>query len=137
MAQNLNFVTTNPAQWQDRITELQVATQLDEANFLAVAEYTAAGAIVPGGKAFLKTGAASAFTLALPLAGAQLTGGQDGAVMKIVAVDAEAYTVTTPANGLNGADHIATFGAAVADNVTLEAFGGVWYVTGNTGVTLS
>ena len=76
---------------------------LDEANNFAVAEYTSAGAIALGGKAYLKTGTAGAMTLALPRAGAQSAGGQDGMVMRITALDAQDYTVTTPADGINGA----------------------------------
>ena len=37
MSQSVNFQTTNPAQLTDRVTELQIAVQLDEANNLAVA----------------------------------------------------------------------------------------------------
>jgi hypothetical protein len=137
MAQNVNFQTTNPAQLNDRVTELQIAVQLDEANALAVAEYTAAGAIALGGKAYLKTGTAGAMTLAQPLAGAQNAGGNDGMVMKIIALDAEAYVVTTSANGINGNKDTATWTAAVGNNMTLEAFGGVWYATGLVGVALT
>lgn len=137
MSQAVNFQTTNPAQLTDRATEMQIAIQLDEANNLAVAEYTGAGAIALGGKAYLKTGAASAMTLKLPLAGPQLQGGNDGMTMKITALDAEAYVVTTPASGINGADDTATFGGAIGDSITLEAFGGAWFATSLTGVTLS
>jgi hypothetical protein len=138
MSQSVNFQTTNPAQFPDRLTELQVAVQLDEANNFAVAEYTAAGAIALGGKAFLKAGSAAAMTLALPLAGAQNAGGQDGLRMSIVALDAYDYTVTTPADGINGADDTATFGGAAGDNIELIAFGGAWYTIGTPkGVTLS
>lgn len=43
MAQNVNFQTTNPAEFPDRLTELQIAVQLDEQNNLAEAVYTSAG----------------------------------------------------------------------------------------------
>ena len=69
MTQAVNFQSTNPAEFPDRLTQLQIAVELDEANNFGVAEYTGAGAIAPGGKAFLKTGTAGAMTLALPLAG--------------------------------------------------------------------
>ena len=137
MSQTVNFQTTNPAQFTDRVTELQIAVQLDEANNFAVAEYTSPGAIALGGRAFLKTGTAGAMTLALPRAGAQSAGGQDGLRLTITALDAEAYTVTTPADGINGADDTATFGAAIGDSITLDAFGGTWLATTLTGVTLS
>ena len=137
MTQSVNFQTTNPAEFPDRLTQLQIAVELDEANNFAVAEYTGAGAIAPGGKAFLKTGTAGAMTLALPLAGPQNAGGQDGMAMIITALDAEAYTVTTPADGYNGADHIATFGGDIGDSIYLLAYGGTWLVTQNNGITLS
>ncbi len=137
MTQAVNFQSTNPAEFPDRLTQLQIAVELDEANNFGVAEYTGAGAIAPGGKAFLKTGTAGAMTLPLPLAGAQSAGGQDGMAMIITALDAEAYTVTTPADGYNGADHVATFGGAIGDSILLLAFGGTWLVTQNNGITLS
>ena len=111
--------------------------QLDELNNLAVAEYTSAGAITPGGKAFLKTGTAGAMTLALPLAGPQLLGGNDGMTMKIIALDAHAYVVTTPADGINGADDTATFAGRSAMPSPLESFRWNWVATGLNGVTLS
>ena len=126
--QSVNFQTTNPAEFPDRLTELQIAVQLDEANNLPVAEYTSAGAIALGGKAFLKTGAASAMTLAQPLSGAQNAGGNDGMEMEIIALDAEAYTVTTATDGINGTGDTLTASAAVGDTVKLVAFGGVWYI---------
>jgi hypothetical protein len=137
MAQATNFQTTNPAQFPDRLTELQIAVELDEANNFAVAEYTVAGAIALGGKAYLKTGTAGAFTLAAPLAGAQSAGGNDGMVMKITALDAEAYVVTCATDSINGNKDTATFGGAIGDSITLEAFGGAWLATGLNGVTLS
>ena len=128
MSVAVNFQTTNPAQLNDRVTELQVAAQLDEANNLGVAEYTSAGAItVAGGTTFLKTGTAGTMTLAQPLAGAQLNGGQDGLTLEIVNLDAEAYTVTTASNGINGNKHVATSAGAIGDTLRLIAFGGTWY----------
>jgi hypothetical protein len=134
----VNFQTTNPAEFPDRQTQMQIAVQLDEANNFAVAEYTVAGAIALGGKAFLKTGAASAMTLAAPTPGAQNSGGQDGLRMSLVALDAFAYVVTAPADSINGADDTMTFGAAIGDSIELLAFGGLWYTIGTPkGVTLS
>ena len=133
----INQQTTNPEQLNDRVSAVQIAQALDELNNLAVAQYTAAGAITPGGKAYLKAGSAAAMTLALPIAGAQLNGGNDGMVTKIIAQDAYAYTVTTPANGINGNKDTATWTAAVGNTLTLEAFGGEWYATGLQGVALT
>ena len=95
---------------------------------VASTPYTAAGAIAPTGVAVLKTGAASAMTLVAPPAGATLT---------IVAADAEAYVVTTPANKINGADDTMTFAGAVGDSIQLASYNGIWYVVAKNGVTLS
>ena len=133
----INQLTTNPDQLNDRATAIQIAQQLDEANCLAVALYTVAGAIVGFGKAFLKTGTAGAFTLAQPTPGSQLNSGNDGATLIITALDAEAYTVTTAASGIIGASHVITFGAAIGDSVMLIAYNGVWYVVSFNGSSLT
>jgi hypothetical protein len=138
----INFQTTNPAQLNDRVTELQIALVLDETNAAAGASgtaklYTAAGAIQTFGTVLLKTGTAGAMTLALPAAGAQ-PAGQDGVHLSIVALDAEAYVVTTPANGINGADDTMTWAAAIGNSIELIAYNGGWvtFLTSK-GITLS
>jgi hypothetical protein len=105
-----------------------VPAALASAAAVASTTYTAAGAIAPTGVAVLKTGAASAMTLVAPPTGATLT---------IVAADAEAYVVTTPANKINGADDTMTFAGAVGDSIQLASSGGVWYVVAKNGVTLT
>lgn len=130
--QNQNFNTTNPAEGIDRLTQLQLAVQLDESQNLVVSEYTGAGAIVGFGRAFLKTGGASAMTLAQPLPGAQDAGGNDGALLEVIALDAEAYTITTAADGINGTGDTLTASAAVGDTVRLVAFNGTWYISKTT-----
>ena len=88
MAQTVNFQTTNPAEFPDRLTELQIAVQLDEANALAFAEYTAAGVIALGGVAVLKAGGTSAIAMTLPnpLAGAHpIQSAQTGEEIQIIA----------------------------------------------------
>lgn len=132
---SVNFITTNPAQLNERASELQIALTLDEANNLAVAEYTTAGAIALGGTALLKTGTAGAFTLAQPAPGAQLNGGQDGMVMKITILDAHAYVITTSANGVSGptgSGDTLTAAATIGDTVNLVAFNGQWYIQAST-----
>jgi hypothetical protein len=101
--------------------------------------HTVAGAIQPNeGLAQLKTGAGSAFTLALPQAGPQSSGGQDGMTITIISLDAEAYTVTTPADGINAADDTMTWGGAIGDSIELCAVNGKWVTVGTAkGVTLS
>ena len=139
----INFQTTNPAQLIDRVTELQTALVLDETAAAAgqpgtTKVYTTAGAIQTFGTVLLKTGTAGAMTLVLPVAGAQSAGGQDGVHLSILALDAQAYVVTTPANGINGADLHATFGGAVGDSLELIAYNGVWYTfLTSLGITLS
>ena len=95
---------------------------------------TASGAIQPKTSyVVLKAASAAlAMTLANPTAGAQ-----DGIEITIIATGTGAHTVTTGAAGLNGADHIATFGGAIGDNIVLYAFNGTWLVESSVGVTLS
>jgi hypothetical protein len=102
-------------------------------------KHIVAGAIAPTeGIAALKTGTAGAMTLGLPVAGPQSAGGQDGIILTIVSLDAEAYVVTTPADGLNGADDTMTFGGAIGDSIDLLAEAGGWVVVGTPkGVVLS
>jgi hypothetical protein len=105
-----------------------------------VQHLTAAGAIaIKPGTVLLNTGTAGAMTLAPPVAGLPGAGGNDGQDLTIIAIDAEAYTVTTTAvNQINGNKHIATFGGAAGDSIRLVAYNGVWYVgDGLNGVTLS
>ena len=95
------------------------------------------------GTFFVATAGVDAITLAAPLAGnPYATGGQqptgdDGRIIMILSLGAYAHTVTTPANGINGAYHIATFAAAVANYVTFIAYNGVWYMIEQLGITLS
>ena len=101
-------------------------------------KHIVAGAIAQNENiAFLKTGTAGAMTLGLPIAGPQSAGGQDGLELTIVALDAEAYVVTTPALGINGADDTMTFGGAIGDFITLVASAGAWLALGKLGVVLS
>jgi uncharacterized protein (UPF0333 family) len=110
--------------------------------FFGAAKYTAAGAIaVPAvgtATAFLKAGSAAAMTLAAPVTGAPSAGGQDGVNLTIIAEDAYAYTVTTPANGIVGSKHVATWTAAVGNSIDLVAQGGAWWPAGTpAGVALT
>jgi hypothetical protein len=104
-----------------------------------VQHITAAGAIaIKPGTVMLNTGTAGAITLALPTAGLPAAGGNDGQELSIVAVDAEAYTVTTPASGINAVHHVATFGGAAGDSMRLVAYNASWWVAdGLNGVTIS
>lgn len=103
---------------------------------LTVAAATGAIQVATGVAAITAAGVA-ALTLALPIAGPASSGGHDGAQLTIVATTAQAHTVTTPASGINGTLHIATFAAAVGNAVVLTAYNGKWYATSLTGVTIS
>lgn len=99
---------------------------------------SASGAIsIPTGIVMITSSTTAAVTLPLPVAGAASGGGMDGAQLTIISTTAHAHTVTTPANGINGASHIVTFTAAALDYVVLTAFNGSWYVTGNLNGTIS
>jgi hypothetical protein len=99
---------------------------------------SASGAVIPGGGNYVITKAGvAAITLAVPTAGSVANGGIDGAKMTFIDVGGHAHTVTTPASGINGADHIATFGGTVGNFIELVAYNGVWYVTASAGITLS
>ncbi len=75
---------------------------------------------------------AAALTLPLPTVGTD-----DGSVLRIISTTAAAHTITTPASGLNGALHIATFAANIGSAVELVAYNGSWYMQSAIGCTLS
>lgn len=105
------------------VAMLSAAVQAIESALLGATKYTAAGAIaIAKGAALLNAGSAAAMTLAAPTAGTH-----DGLELTIVALDAFAYTVTAPANAINGNKHIATWTAAVGNNINLIAWNGAWY----------
>lgn len=89
------------------------------------------------GQVYIGSGSADATTLGTPIAGSAAQGGHDGCVLTILCKTAFAHTVTAAANKINGSTHIITFAAAVANNIVLQAYGGVWYVLNSVGVTLS
>jgi hypothetical protein len=100
---------------------------------------TAAGTIASTiGKVILKAGAAVALTLAAPVAGSVANGGQDFQELTIIADDAFAYTVTTPANAINASKHVITWAAAIGNGLKLVAYNGGWLTADAlNGVTLS
>ena len=130
------LVRSNPEVWNDRIVGLETAVNGDElANQLN--QYTAAGAVTPQGTAVLQAGSAAAMTLAAPTAGPQ-PAGQDGVQLDLIAADAFAYTVTTPANAIHGSKHVMTWTAGIGNSITLIASNGVWYNVGTpNGVAIS
>jgi hypothetical protein len=109
--------------------------------FFGAVSLPAAGAIAQEeGTVLLDDASAGAYTLAAPVAGLPgvVSGGMDGKRLRLITQTAEAHTVTTPANAINGVHHIITFGGAVGDSIELTAFGGVWYANPSAGgVTIS
>jgi len=98
----------------------------------------ASGAItIKEGTVFLTKAGVAAMTLAVPTAGLQSAGGDDGRELVVIDTTGHAHTVTTPASGIDGADHIATFGGTVGQFGTFIAYNGAWYLAAQSGVTLS
>lgn len=91
------------------------------------------------GTAVITSAGVDAATLGTPTAGSPLvvSGGQDGDYLWVIATTAQAHTITTAANKINGNKHIATFAAAVGNNILLYAYNGVWYMVSQTGITLT
>jgi hypothetical protein len=99
--------------------------------------YTASGAITgKKGTAVLSPVASPPGALNMTLA-APISGTDDGKSLRIWSLGAYAHTVTCPAGGVNGTQHLLTFTAAANNFVTLLAISGSWYVTGQTNVTAS
>ena len=101
-----------------------------------IVTYGAAGAITIPDKdttIVIAGGAALAMTIADP------TRAQDGLKLRIVCGTAFAHTVTNSAgfNAGGAAVDVATFAAAVGNNIELEAVSGKWLVTRNIGATLA
>lgn len=95
--------------------------------------YGAAGAITTKpGIHRLKAASAAAMTLAAP------TADQEGQTLRIIAVAAQAYTLSTGAGYFNAATYnLGTFGGAIGDCIDLVAIDGSWDVTLNKNVSLS
>lgn len=113
-------------------TQLQLQAVQDPVTVAA-----ASGAITSPGLVMITAAGVAALTLAAPIAGPQSSGGQDGMSVSFIAATAQAHTVTTPANKINGSLHIATFAAAIGNAITFRAYNGIWYSTTNVNVTLS
>lgn len=96
---------------------------------------------------FVTTAGVNAMTLGNPVAGVYPAGtavmqalgapGDDGARLLVRSTTANAHTITTAANKINGNKHVITFSGAVTDFVELEAFNGIWWVIGSSGATLT
>jgi hypothetical protein len=78
-------------------------------------------------------------TLGSPIAGKPSAGGMDGFKIKFVAGSADAHTVANAVTGFNGGGAgtvKATFGGALGDQISLEAYNGKWYNIAIANVTL-
>jgi hypothetical protein len=74
------------------------------------------------------------------LGGQTHQGGDDGKVLKILLTTAQVVVITVGTSGhgyVNGSKNVITFTGVIGNSITLEAYGGVWYVLGNIGGTLS
>lgn len=102
---------------------------------------SAAGAIsARSGLVIITAGSAIALTLAAPTAGSVAAGGDDGKLLIIQSNTAFAHTVTNTTPGFNGggaASDLATFGAAIGNNLVLRAYNGRWLVQSSVGATLA
>jgi len=92
------------------------------------------GAIpIVSGAYFVTKGSAGAFTLPTPTVTTH-----DGVRIRLVSTTAFAHAVTCPSNKINGSKAVATLVAAVGEEVTFEAYQGIWYVSPhNASVVLS
>lgn len=91
---------------------------------------TAAGAVTPAEYNNINAASALALTLAVPSV--------DGQLCTFIDETGHAHTVTTPASGINGATHIATFGGTAGSSIQFVSRNSIWWVVGTpNGVTLS
>jgi len=111
---------------------VQVQDNRGPSGFVQVAAGSADAINITARKVVVTATGVDAMTLATPVAGTD-----DGLELTVVSAGAHAHTITTAANKINGADDTATFGAAAGNSITLVAYGGVWYASNLTGVTLS
>jgi hypothetical protein len=97
--------------------------------------YATTGAItVMPGLATLGSGGAIAMTLAAP------TAAQDGMVIDMVVITAQAHTVTATTIGFNAggaATDLCTFTAAIGNQISVRAYNGNWYILSARNCTLS
>ena len=106
---------------------------LQDADAVTPVDYAASGAITQkAGTVTISKAGVAAMTLADPV-----TVTDDGKVLRIVSKTAFAHTVTLAGGFQCRANHVATFGGAVGDQLTVEALGGKWYFLPSINQTLS
>ncbi|NBW13150.1 MAG: hypothetical protein EBR82_34530 [Caulobacteraceae bacterium] len=115
--------------------------QVDNGNADVPQLISAAGAISQrSGLVIITAGSAIALTLAAPTAGAVNVGGDDGKVLTIQSNTAFAHTITNSTPGFNAGgavSDVATFSAAIGNNLVLRAYNGRWLVQSSVGATLA
>lgn len=97
---------------------------------------SASGAItITAGTVFITAGSAATLTLADPSVA------DNGAILWIICHTAAAHVVTNAGGaGFNDADtsgDVATFGAAIGNNLVLIAYDGIWHIVNNVGATVA
>lgn len=89
---------------------------------------------IQSGAVVITKGSIAALTISAPLVS------QNGTRIRIFSTTAFAHTITFATvgfNGLGASGDVATFGGAIGDGMTIEAYNGNWYVTSRTNVTLA
>lgn len=96
---------------------------------------------------FVTKAGVDAMTLAAPVAGVYPSSNalgdilgapaDDGKEIYVYSTTAQAHTITTPANKINGSKHIATFAGVIGDYAHFIAFNGSWWLLDQVGITLS
>jgi hypothetical protein len=114
-----------------------VHSNFDNAFGVQVASGSTDAITIREGTVFVTKAGVDALTLFTPIAGLPSAGGDDGRVLRIKSTTANAHTVTTAANAINGADDTITFGGAVTDYAELVAYNAKWWQVAESGSTLS
>jgi hypothetical protein len=93
---------------------------------------TNADALVYPGSVFITYAGVDNTTLATPTATAD-----DGKVVTVFDTGGHAHTITCSSNKIVPSHHLVTFNGTAGSWVTLEAYQGLWYPRGSSGVTIS
>jgi hypothetical protein len=137
----LNLISSSSPDYEGGISPIALLsanfTSLDGKSAVEVESASGAIGITQGAAVITKSSAPAVMTLAAPTTGLPAAAGNNGQILTIVTTTAQAHTVTTPANKLNGASTTLTFAAAIGGAVQLIAYNGVWYTLTLTGVTVS
>lgn len=91
------------------------------------------------GTIIVETAGVNAMTLAAPIVGSQVNGGDSGRVLVIISNSANAHTITATGLLKTGSANVnvATFAAFAGASLTLRASAGLWYVLASNQITFS